>query len=262
MGASDSKLDLSEYDVSKLGDIGKFLFMGPHIDSALAQFLYLKRHLPQVVVMTPPRWEEAYRQIVPDIFIHTTYSSKLTNNVIKRQLKKGDSMGPILVVVEHDPKELPVDRLYRQDMNFRQLFDYTERLRLCLVIVCRDTRPINIALKAPVRMKQYNDDDVEQEEPCFDSIFVSTSRSNPSADEEEGGADDGEQEDSKYLSKLYKYYFRRCLPDDKETFEDTLSYYTSKKHVLLLQRAQEMFYYLPQEPTEPFVIAADLVKEI
>lgn len=259
MGASDSKLDLNEYDISKIDDIGKFLFIGPHVDTALIQFLYQKRHLPQVVVLAPSKWENGYRQIVPDIFIHTSYSSKLTNNIIKRQLKKGDSMGPILIVVEHDPSELPVDKLYRQDRNFRQLFDYTERLRLCLVVVMRENYPVNLPLKAPVRMKDYDDEDASLV-PCFDFIFVSTSRPNPSDDEEE--STDGSQEDPKYVNRLYKYYFQRCLPDDKETFEDTLGYYTSKNHVLLLHKDQEMFYYLPEEPTEPFVIAAECIKEL
>lgn len=259
MGASDSKLDLSEYDVSKIGDIGKFLFIGPHVDTALIQFLHLRKHLPRVVVLAPSKWEEAYRQIVPDLFIHTNYSTKLTNNIIKRQLKKGDSMGPILIVIEHDSSELPVDKLYKQDRNFRQLFDYTERLHLCLVVVMREG-PVNIPLKAPVRINnEYKEsDDDEPEIPCFDNIFVSTSRSKVSEDEEEGI----QEEDEKYMARLYKYYFKRCLPDDKETFEDTLAYYTSKKHILLLHRAQEMFYYLPKEPKEPFVIASDLVKEL
>ena len=244
MGASDSKLDLEEYDVNKLADLGTFLFLGPNIQTALWQFLNLKKHIPQAVVMASPELEDEYQQIVSDVYIYTSYSSDLAHKIITRQLKLGNKMGPVLMVIEHDRTHLPVDRLYKTDKNFRQLIDYAKQLRLCLALVMREPAYI------PLRRQLPRNSMSSKSSPRMDYIIVSRKK--------------GLQQDTiddEYTRKLYKFYFRSFLPDDENTFHDTLAYYTNDEHVLVLVKDQDLYYYKPDNPTEPFHIGIEVEEE-
>lgn len=244
MGISNSKLlELTEYDTTKIGDIGRFLFIGPCIDDAVWQFLYHKRDIPTAVVLCPPTSEEKYRKIVTDLFIYSEYNKSLMKKIIKRQMNPESS--PIVFIIEHDDAKISIPELYSKDKHFKYCYDNACKLKMCLITVSKV--PINIPLLSnnssskPTARRIRNRKQQPQKE-CFDYIFVSCGN-----------------DDTTYIDAVYSLYFKQFLPSthDKAIFDETFRFFTSKNHVIILQQDCEMFYYLPALPNESFRIGSN-----
>ena len=223
-GVESSHLDLAEYNINKTSDIGTFLFVGPYYNKTLQEFLATKKNISNSIAISGTN-PDGYKDLIPDRFIYTEYTSQLIYDIIKLQLKKRDKIDPIRIIIEHDPILIPVDKLYRNDKNFQQLVDYTDRLLVSLVIVAKN--PIKINLRKRSRKHQ----------PYIDYIFISGKE----------GLD--EKSDIKYMKKIYKYYLCHYMDNDDTTFRDTFNYYltsSSLDSVLVFHKEQELFHYTPQ----------------
>lgn len=231
MGGTESHLDLIEYDINTTKDIGTFLFIGPQYQTALNEFLYLKKNIANAIAITTDK--SLYKEKILDRFIYHEYTSELAYNIINLQLTKKEKIVPLLVIIHHHQQKIPIDKLYRTDNNFQQLIDYSDRLRVSLVLV--SDIPINIKLR-----KKHRGHD-----PCFDYIFISSA------------AGLNERLDAKYVKKLFKYYFKRYMNEDESTFRDTFNYYLNSPSdkILLFHKEQELFYYKPLSISIPYKIA-------